>query len=115
MADKKLKYSDEEIDSLLQKVEEGNVDVSIGVFPIEGGHRVTINDQIFDVMDGAVGPPGKAGSDATVTAASITSALGYTPAKQADVTQLSEEIVDLKNSGIIVVQDGDTLTIVGVE
>lgn len=113
--EKKLEFLAEEIDLLLQKVKDGNLDVAISVEPIEGGHRVTINDQIFDVMDGAVGPPGKAGSDATVTTASITSALGYTPAKQADVTQLSEEIVDLKNAGIIIVQDGDTLTIGGVE
>lgn len=62
MADKKLKYSAEEIDSLLQKVEDGDVDVSVGVVPIDGGHQVTINDQIFDVMDGAVGPQGPAGS-----------------------------------------------------
>ena len=92
--EKKLEFLAEEIDLLLQKVKDGNLDVAISVLPIEGGHRVTINDQIFDVMDGAVGPPGKAGSDATVTTASITSALGYTPAKQADVTQLSEEIAD---------------------
>ena len=112
MADKKLKYSAEEIDSLLQKVEDGDVDVSIGVVPIDGGHRVTINDQIFDVMDGEIGPPG---SDATVTTANITKALGYTPAKQDDVSKLSDEIADLKNAGIIIVQDGDTLTIGGVE
>ena len=31
------------------------------------------------------------------------------------VGQLSEEIADLKNAGIIIVQDGDTLTIGGVE
>lgn len=61
MADKKLKYSAEEIDSLLQKVEDGDVDVSIGVVSIDGGHRVTINDQNFDVMDGAVGAQGPEG------------------------------------------------------
>ena len=32
-----------------------------------------------------------------------------------DISNLSEEIVDLKNAGIIIVQDGDTLTIGGVE
>ena len=37
---------------------------------------------------------GPAGSDATVTDASIKTALGYTPAKQDDVSKLSEEIVD---------------------
>lgn len=61
MADKKLKYSAEEIDSLLQKVEEGDVDVNIVVLPIEGGHRVTINGKAFDVMDGAVGAQGPEG------------------------------------------------------
>ena len=32
-----------------------------------------------------------------------------------DISNLSEEIVNLKNAGIIIVQDGDTLTIGGVE
>ena len=32
-----------------------------------------------------------------------------------DVGNLSEEIVNLKNAGIVIVQDGDTLTIGGVE
>ena len=36
-------------------------------------------------------------------------------ATKLDVSQLSEEIVNLKNAGIIIVQDGDTLTIGGVE
>lgn len=43
---------------------------------------------------GATGPQGPAGSDATVTAANIKSALGYDPAKQSDVTKLSEDIVN---------------------
>ena len=47
---------------------------------------------------GATGPQGPAGSDATVTDASIKTALGYTPAKQDDVDNLSEEIIDLKLS-----------------
>ena len=43
---------------------------------------------------GSAGADGKNGSDATVTTANITKALGYTPAKQTDVTQLSEEIAN---------------------
>lgn len=39
-----------------------------------------------------VGPPGPAGSDASVTADSIKSALGYTPADEKAVYQLSEAI-----------------------
>jgi hypothetical protein len=45
---------------------------------------------------GATGPAGPAGSDATVTSANITKALGYTPADQSDVSNLSEEIGNLK-------------------
>lgn len=44
---------------------------------------------------GASGANGKDGSDATVTTESITGALGYTPAKQTDVDNLSGEIADL--------------------
>lgn len=45
---------------------------------------------------GDTGPAGANGSDATVTSTNIRNALGYIPANQEDVTQLSEEIVDLK-------------------
>lgn len=41
---------------------------------------------------GDTGATGPAGSDASVTTANITKALGYTPAKQSDVNNLSEEI-----------------------
>lgn len=50
--------------------------------------------------------------DEFVTESELT-AKGY--AKQTEVTQLSEEIADLKASGIIVVQNGNTLTIEGSE
>ena len=59
---KKLKFEAEEIDQLLQKVKDGNLDVAISVVPIEGGHRVTINNKTFDVMDGVQGPAGETGA-----------------------------------------------------
>ena len=43
---------------------------------------------------GDTGATGANGSDASVTTANITKALGYTPAKQADVSQLEEQKVD---------------------
>ena len=56
---------------------------------ITGGNRLTITDvngtKTVDIMDGkngATGPVGPAGSDASVTAANIESALGYVPAAQ---------------------------------
>lgn len=42
---------------------------------------------------GDKGDTGANGSDATVTTVNITKALGYTPAKQTDVTELNEKIV----------------------
>lgn len=45
---------------------------------------------------GDKGDAGANGSDATVTTANITKALGYTPAKQTDVTKLNEKIVQLE-------------------
>lgn len=59
---------------------------------------------------GDTGEQGPAGSDATVTVANIESALGYHPANQSDVTNLSEEIAELKSKGIVIVQNGNTLT-----
>lgn len=44
---------------------------------------------------GSKGDKGDPGSDANVTTSTISNALGYTPAKQSDVNQLSEEIADL--------------------
>jgi len=46
---------------------------------------------------GAVGPAGPAGSDANVTAENIKSALGYTPADEDEVRQLSAEIEQLQS------------------
>lgn len=43
---------------------------------------------------GDVGPQGPAGSDANVTSETIKSALGYTPAKQTDLSKVQEEIDD---------------------
>ena len=43
---------------------------------------------------GPQGPQGEKGSDANVTSEKIKSVLGYEPAKQEDVRQLSEEIAD---------------------
>ena len=44
---------------------------------------------------GPQGPAGPAGSDATVTADSIKTALGYTPADEKVVSRLSEDIGDI--------------------
>ena len=49
---------------------------------------------------GEAGPQGPEGSDATVTEDNIKTALGYTPADQTEVTNLSKEIDDLKESGV---------------
>lgn len=45
---------------------------------------------------GPQGPAGKNGTDASVTTESIKTALGYTPADEKDVSELSEEIENLK-------------------
>lgn len=45
---------------------------------------------------GVPGTPGKDGSDATVTTDNITAALGYTPADENIVSELSKEIESLK-------------------
>lgn len=47
---------------------------------------------------GPAGADGKNGTDATVTSANISKALGYTPANQMDVTQFSEEIGNLNET-----------------
>lgn len=43
---------------------------------------------------GATGPQGTAGSDATVTAASITAALGYTPANPSSIPTVTNDFTD---------------------
>jgi hypothetical protein len=48
---------------------------------------------------GDKGETGANGSDASVTSTSIKNALGYTPAKQTDINNLSQEIADLKENG----------------
>lgn len=58
------------------------------------------------------GKDGKDGQDATVTMENITTALGYTPAKQTDVEQLSEQKVDLPKDAegnLIAPTEGQTL------
>ena len=50
---------------------------------------------------GDTGPQGPSGSDATVTAANIKNAIGYTPADQEEVTQLSVEKIDRPVSGVV--------------
>ena len=65
----------------------------------------TLADEIRQKLDngesvgerGPQGEPGKDGSDATVTAQNIESALGYTPADKVVVDQLSEEKADKKD------------------
>lgn len=60
---------------------------------------------------GATGAAGKDGSDASVTADNIAIALGYTPADKKAVSELSEEIVDIKNNAVAVTYDADTKTL----
>lgn len=59
---------------------------------------------------GATGSQGPAGSDATVTEANIKTALGYTPADQKAVSDLSKEIDDLKENGVGSIEIIDNLT-----
>lgn len=60
---------------------------------------------------GATGAAGKNGSDASVTKENIETVLGYTPADEKKVSQLSEEIVDLKNNSVSVTYDASTKTL----
>lgn len=59
---------------------------------------VTVGNQFytefFDIQNGKDGLPGAPGSDANVTKDNIEAALGYTPANEAAVEQLSNEKVD---------------------
>lgn len=58
-----------------------------------GSNVVTFSDgKTLTVKNGSKGSQGPKGSDATVTAANIQSALGYKPASEASVSQLSEKI-----------------------
>lgn len=59
---------------------------------------------------GSIGPAGKDGSDATVTAQSIKAALNYTPADQTEVTNLSKEIADLAVTPQMYGAKGDGVT-----
>lgn len=52
------------------------------------------NTASFNVKNGSKGSPGNDGSDASVTITNIKNALGYTPAKESDVSRLSEQKVD---------------------
>lgn len=60
---------------------------------------------------GDPGVPGAPGSDATVTTDNITAALGYTPANERDVSELSKEFVDLKENAVTVTYDASTKTL----
>lgn len=52
-------------------------------------------------LQGTAGAAGKDGTDATVTSENIKAALGYTPANEETVEQISEDVADLKeNSGM---------------
>ena len=61
----------------------------------------------YQVVGSFVGPPGPAGSDATVTAESVKNALGYVPASQDDVDTLSDQIANDGGGGASV-YIGDT-------
>ena len=58
------------------------------------GHQGPQGEQGIQGEQGERGPQGPAGSDATVTTDSITTALGFTPAKEETVSKLQEEIAD---------------------
>lgn len=62
----------------------------------------TENGALIEITDknGKTSATVKNGSDATVTTDNITKALGYTPANQEDVDNLSDEIADLKAQGV---------------
>lgn len=79
------------------------VDYTDGISPIvsvtpitegSGGYKISITDangtKTIDILNGSDG------SDANVTDENIKKALGFTPAKQEDVNELSREIVDLE-------------------
>lgn len=60
---------------------------------------------------GDTGAAGAPGSDATVTSANIKSALGFTPASEQTVSELSQEIVGLKENAVTVTYDASTKTL----
>lgn len=70
-------------------VTESTDDGGENVVSLSDGTRIT-------VRNGRQGTPGKNGSDASVTNESIKKALGYTPANEKAVSQLSEEIENEK-------------------
>lgn len=57
------------------------------------GHKVFR----FAIPDGAPGERGEKGEDAEVTSESITAALGYTPADNGSVSQMSQTVANLKD------------------
>lgn len=68
-----------------------------GMTPIDGVNIKGKDGAKGDKGDkGDPGVPGAPGSDATVTTDNITAALGYTPASEQKVSELSQEIVDNK-------------------
>lgn len=112
---------------LIEQVTTGKVSVSdivdnlttnVANKPLSAAQGVVLKG-LIDSLQTAVNAAAKAAdltSHTGNTTAHITAA-ERTKWNQAvtDVGTLSEEIVDLKNAGIIIVQDGDTLTIGGVE
>lgn len=62
---------------------------------VDGGNNIiTFSDgKTLTVKNGGKGSPGKDGTDASVTATSIKNALGFTPANEETVSQLSENNV----------------------
>ena len=102
MAEKyELPFTGPEVERLLKAVEELK-DVAQGP-PGEKG------DPGEQGPPGEKGDPGEPGSDATVTSENIAAALGYTPADQSKVSQLSEEIAD-HNTRILAIETVDYLT-----
>lgn len=68
----------------ITNVSESNADGGSNVVTFSDGTRLTIKN-------------GNRGSDASVTGASVKNALGYTPANQETVAQLSNKIAELVN------------------
>lgn len=80
----------------VSSVNESNADGGSNVVTFSDGTTLTIKNGSKG-STGAQGPQGPAGTDASVTANSIQSALGYTPADFAEVNRISTTVTNQQN------------------